>query len=186
MKPVVTPDARTVSQRAGLPRWVLAVAIGLPSILVITVVITAMVLRNQEPGPLGLTPVPAPHAPSTECARLLSALPEEVDGGAAGGLDRRTIAAPAPPATAAWGQPAVVLRCGLGRPAELTATSRLLDVSGVQFLELPGAASSTWVVVDRSVYVAVTLPDSVGSGPLQQVAGAVRETLPGQAVDVGN
>ncbi|MPZ65112.1 MAG: DUF3515 family protein [Pseudonocardiaceae bacterium] len=164
----------------------LAVAIGLPSLLVITVVITAVVLRNQEPGPLGLTPVPAPEARFADCARLLSALPEEVDARDAGELDRRAIAAPAPPGTAAWGQPAVVLRCGLGRPAELTATSRLLDVSGVQFLELPGPASSSWLVVDRSVYVAVTLPDSVGSGPLQQVAGTVRETLPRQDVEVGN
>lgn len=182
----MTPDAPRVHQRAGLPRWAFAIAIGLPSILVITVVVTSVVLRNQEPGPLGLTPVPAPAAESADCTRLLEALPEEVDGGAAGDLDRRIIASPAPPGTSAWGQPAVVLRCGLGRPAELTATSRLLDVSSVQFLELPGPASSTWVVVDRSVYVAVTLPDSVGSGPLQQVAGAARETLPGQDVKVGN
>ncbi len=162
----------------------LAVAFGLPSILVIAVVVTAVVLRNQEPGPLGLTPVPAPAARSADCARLLAALPAEVDGGDAGDLDRRTIAAPAPPGTAAWGEPAVVLRCGLQRPIELTASSRLLDVSGVQFLELPGPASSSWIVVDRSVYVAVTLPDSVGSGPLQQLAGAVRKTLPRQAVEV--
>jgi hypothetical protein len=182
VSPAVTPDPG----RSGLPRWVLAVAIGLPAILVIAVVVTAVVLRNQEPGPLGLTPVPAPDARSAGCARLLAALPEEVDGGDAGELDRRTVAAPAPPGTAAWGEPPVVLRCGLGRPAELTASSRLLDVSGVQFLELPGPASSTWVVVDRPVYVAVTLPDGVGSGPLQQVAGAVRETLPRRPVDVGS
>ncbi|MGH3978634.1 MAG: DUF3515 domain-containing protein, partial [Pseudonocardiaceae bacterium] len=79
---------------------------------------------------------------------------------------------------AAWGQPPTVLRCGLGRPAELTASSRLLAVSGVQFLEIPGPGATRWVVVDRPVYVAVTLPDGVGSAPLQQVATAVRGTLP--------
>lgn len=182
----MTPDTPSGPDRTGLPRWVLAVAIGLPSILVIAVVVTAVILRNQEPGPLGLTPVPAPAARSADCVRLLAALPEAVDGGDTGALDRRTIAAPAPPGTAAWGEPAVVLRCGLHRPGELTASSRLLDVSGVQFLELPGPAASTWVVVDRPVYVAVTLPDTVGSGPLQQVAGAVREMLPRQSIDVGS
>lgn len=173
------------SGRLGLPRWVIAVAFGLPSILVIGVVIAAVVLRDQDQGPLGLPPVPAPAARSADCARLLATLPDEVDGGDAGELDRRAIASPAPPGTAAWGQPPVVLRCGLGRPAELTATSRLLEVSGVQFLQIPGSSSGTWVAVDRPVYVAVTLPDSVGSGPLQQVADAARETLPRQPVEMG-
>lgn len=182
----MTPDVPSRPHPAGLPRGVLSVAIGLPSILVITVIVIALILRNQEPGPLSLTPVPAPAARSSDCARLLAALPAEIDGGDAGELDRRTIATPAPAGTAAWGDPAVVLRCGLGRPAELTATSRLLDVSGVRFLELPGPASSTWVVVDRPVYVAVTLPDDLGSGPLQQVAGAARETLPGREVEPGS
>jgi hypothetical protein len=163
------------------PRWVLAIAIGLPTILVVAVVVAAVVLRSQEPGSLALPPVPAPEARSASCDRLLSALPEEL-----GRLDRRTIAAPAPAGTAAWGDPAVVLRCGLDRPVELTATSRLLEISGVQLLELPGPASSTWVVVDRPVYVAVTLPAGVGSGPLQQIAEAVRETLPRRDVDAGN
>lgn len=175
-----------MSARTGLPRWVLGTAIGLPAILVIAVVVAAVVLRGQEPGPLALTPVPAPEARSASCDRLLSALPEELDGGEAGALDRRPIAAPAPAGTAAWGDPAVVLRCGLDRPVELTVTSRLLEISGVRFLELSGPAASTWVVVDRPVYVAVTPPASVGSGPLQQIAAAVRETLPRRDVRVGN
>jgi hypothetical protein len=43
---------------------------------------------------------------------------------------------------------------------------------------------STWVVVDRSVYVAVALPPSSGSGPLQQIATVISRTLPPQDVDV--
>ncbi len=175
-----------MSARAGLPRWVLATAIGLPTILVIAVIVAATVLRNQEPGPLALTPVPAPEARSASCDRLLAALPEELDGGEGGALDRRAITAPAPAGTAAWGDPAVVLRCGLDRPVELTATSRLLEISGVRFLELTGPAASTWVVVDRPVYIAVTLPASVGSGPLQQIAATVRETLPRRDVGAAN
>jgi hypothetical protein len=72
----------------------------------------------------------------------------------------------------------VVLRCGLGRPSELTATSQLLTISGVQFLEIPSTGMSTWVAVDRSVYIAVALPPNSGSGALQQIATVIKHTLP--------
>jgi hypothetical protein len=78
-----------------------------------------------------------------------------------------------------------VLRCGLGRPAELTVSSRLLAVSGVQFLGIPGPGATSWVVVDRPVYVALTLPVGSGSAALQQVAAAVGMTLPRTDVDLG-
>lgn len=175
------PGPSPAGGRTGLPRWVLAVAIGLPAILVVAVVTTAVALRSREPGALALAPLPAPQARSTSCDRLLAELPEALDGGEAGELTRRPVAA-ARPGTAAWGDPAVVLRCGLTRPVELSNSARLLEVSEVQFLELPG---STWVVVDRPVYVAVTLPDSAGSGPLQQLAATVRATLPRRDIDVG-
>ncbi|MGH4020669.1 MAG: DUF3515 domain-containing protein [Pseudonocardiaceae bacterium] len=164
--------------RSGPPRWLLGTTIAIPAVLVVGVVLAAAVIRGQAPGPLVLPPAPAPQAGSPDCRALLSALPERIDAGAAGELRRRPIREPAPPGAAAWGQPPTVLRCGLGRPAELTASSRLLAVSGVQFLEIPGPGATRWVVVDRPVYVAVTLPDGVGSAPLQQVATAVRGTLP--------
>ncbi|MGH3753426.1 MAG: DUF3515 family protein, partial [Pseudonocardiaceae bacterium] len=75
-------------------------------------------------------------------------------------------------------------RCGLGRPAGLTATSRLLAISGVQFLEIPSPGTSTWVAVDRPVYVVVAVPPVTGSGPLQQIATVIANTLPRHDVDV--
>lgn len=174
----------TVPEPAGLPRWVLTPVIALPALLLAGVLIASVVVRNQGPGPLRLAAVPAPDAASPRCAELVAALPEEVDTGD-GDLDRRTLADPAPPGAAAWGDPPVVLRCGLGRPAELTPSSRLLDVSGVQFLEIPGPGATSWVVVDRPVYVALTLPQGSGSAALQQVAGAVEATLPRAGVDLG-
>ncbi|PZS37878.1 MAG: DUF3515 domain-containing protein [Pseudonocardiales bacterium] len=143
-------------------------------------------VREQPLGPRGLAVVPAPWAHSTDCARLLAALPETLDGGDAGPLQRRSLATPAPAAAAGWGEPPVVLRCGLDRPVELTATSRLLDVSGVQFLELVGRGTSTWVAVDRPVYVVVALPPTSGSGPLQQIAAVIANTLPLREVDVAH
>ncbi|MGH3886200.1 MAG: DUF3515 domain-containing protein, partial [Pseudonocardiaceae bacterium] len=78
----------------------------------------------------------------------------------------------------------VVLRCGLDRPADLTATSRLLAISGVQFLELPRPGTNTWVAVDRPVYIVVDLPAGTGSGALQQVATVIADTLPQRDVNI--
>jgi hypothetical protein len=77
-----------------------------------------------------------------------------------------------------------VLRCGLDRPAALTATSRLLMISEVQFLKLPNPDTSTWVAVDRPVYIVVDLPPITGSGPLQQVATVIADILPQRDVDI--
>ncbi len=169
---------------AGLPRWPLGIALALALALVVGVLIAAALVRDQPLDPLGLAVVPAPSAHSTDCARLLAALPENLDGGDSGDLQRRSLAVPAPAGAAGWGEPPVVLRCGLDRPAELTATSRLLDVSGVQFLELVGLGTSTWVAVDRPVYAVVALPPTSGSGPLQQIAAVIAKTLPRREVDV--
>lgn len=169
---------------AGAPRWPLGIALALAVALVVGVIIAAAMVRNQALGPLGLAALPAPSAGSADCERLLAALPEKLDGGDMGALERRQLAAPVPAGAAGWGEPPVVLRCGLDRPAELTATSRLLDVSGVQFLEVASPGTSTWAAVDRPVYVVVALPPTSGSGPLQQIATVIAKTLPQRDVDV--
>jgi hypothetical protein len=149
--------------------------------LAVGVAVLSIVNRGQQGqpgnGPLALVPVPASQADSPECAALVPALPAQlISNGAT--LNRREIAEPAPPATVAWGAPdAIVLRCGLDRPPELTQTAQLRVVSGVQWLPVEGQGTSTWYVVDRNVYVGLTVPDSAGTGPLQQVSDTVAATL---------
>ena len=174
-----------ITQRStGPPRWPLGVALVLVLALVLGVLITASMVRNQALEPLGLAVVPAPAAGSADCARLLTALPTALDGGDLGTLPRRKLRPPVPQGAAGWGEPPVVLRCGLDRPANLTATSRLLAVSRVEFLSIPNGGTDTWVAVDRSVYVAVALPPRSGSGPLQQIATVISHTLPAQEVSI--
>lgn len=173
-----------MARRAGLPRWPLGIALVLVVALVVGVLIAAELVRRPSLGPLPLAVVPAPSADSADCARLLAVLPGQLDGGDLGVLEQRQLAVPAPAGATAWGEPPVVVRCGLGRPPGLTATSRLLAVSGVQFLEIPSPSTSTWVAVDRPVYVMVTLPPTSGSGPLQQAAAVIGESLPQKEVDV--
>ncbi|MGH3810855.1 MAG: DUF3515 domain-containing protein [Pseudonocardiaceae bacterium] len=169
---------------AGTPRWLLGIALALPVALVVGVLVVAAQVRGRPQGPVGLAEVPAPAAGSADCTRLLAALPEELDGGEQGTLQRRQLAAPAPAGAAAWGEPPVVLRCGLDRPTDLTATSRLLAISGVQFFTVPSPGTSTWVAVDRPVYVVVDLPPVTGSGALQQVAIVIADTLAQRDVNI--
>lgn len=131
----------------------------------------------DEPGPLPLVSIPAPQADSRACAALVKAAPAELES-AGEQLRRRELAKPAPPATLAWGlDNPVVLRCGLDRPPELTRTSSLRQINGVRWLEVPGDVSSTWYVVDRPVYAALTVPADAGTGPLQQISDTVAATL---------
>lgn len=173
-----------------MTRPTLAVAIALPVLLAAAALVVALVTgRSQPPAsedPLALPAVPAPAAESVECRSLLGRLPGALTS-AGTTLPRRTLASPEPPGTAAWGLdgPPVVLRCGIERPAELTRTATLLDVSGVRWLHLPGNGASSWVAVDRPVYVGLTVRDEIGTGPLQDMSTVITGTLPARPVEPG-
>jgi hypothetical protein len=134
-------------------------------------------------GPLLLVPVDAPGAGSAQCTALLRALPATLANGHTP-LRRRQLAAPAPRATAAWGggDEPVVLRCGIERPPELTPTSELLGVDGVQWLRVSADGATTWYAVDRAEVVALTLPGNVGTGPIQDVSEAIARSMPAKPV----
>jgi hypothetical protein len=134
----------------------------------------------EATGPLLLVPVDAPKAGSAECAKLLHGLPATLGTGTSA-VHARTLADPAPAAAAAWGpgDDPVVLRCGIERPPELKQTSELLQVDGVNWLQVSADGASTWYAVDRPSVVALTLPGSVGStGPIQDVSAAISATMP--------
>ena len=89
-------------------------------------------------------------------------------------------------AVAAWGDPPVVLRCGIPTPAELTCSAPVQVVDGVTWLPLTGQGATTYLVVDRSVRVALTVPDTVTStGPWQEISKTVARALPARAICVG-
>ncbi|WP_031468827.1 DUF3515 domain-containing protein [Sciscionella sediminilitoris] len=139
--------------------------------------------HNKIDKPLAVAPVPAPDAGNKDCAALLGKLPRTIpsDGKQ---LSRLALAKPAPPATVAWAatEDPVILRCGIEKPAELTPTSQLTVVSGVQWLRVADQGRATYYAVDRPVYIALTVPDSVGTGPLQDTSTAIRTALPQKPV----
>lgn len=186
-------------QQPGVPRPVLIVALVLSGLLAVGVGALGLVSwysqkqqrdavvaeqQARRSGPLALPPVPAPDAGGPECSKLLAALPPELvlDGEP---VPRRPLAEPAPPGTVAWGDAEhdpVTVRCGMPAPAELTPTSPLVDISGVSWLRLSEAGNTSWLAVDRPVHVALTAPANSGSGPVQDLSGLIRRTMPKQPV----
>lgn len=162
------------------PRPLVIVAVLLGVALAVVAAVAGLSRSDDgpaAPGPLALVPVEAPESDSRACGTLLDAMPERLPS-AGSTLDRRVLAEPAPPATAGWGAPdPVILRCGLSRPPELKQDSQLQVINGVQWLRVAGAGSATWFTVDRDVYVALTVPDAAGTGPLQSISDTISATL---------
>ncbi|MFJ4878686.1 DUF3515 domain-containing protein [Streptomyces sp. NPDC088745] len=88
--------------------------------------------------PAGGAAVVAVPSPDTEAAGYCEALHEELPTKVMDDVARRDVS-PDSPYTAAWGDPAIVLRCGIERPAEaMDPENNAAEVDGVG-----------WVVDDR-------------------------------------
>jgi hypothetical protein len=106
------------------------------------------------------SPSPSPSASAAACRALHAALPGSVDG-----LARRPTR-PSSRFTAAWGDPALVLRCGVRSPDVLTPgnahydpTSDAVGIDGVDWLpqkEPDGSVRATTTL--REAFVEVTIP----------------------------
>lgn len=162
------------------PRGVLIAALTL-SVIAIGVVLAIAASRQGTPAPIAIAGLPAPGAQTPECQALLAALPDRL-----GDFERAVAAQPVPPGAAAWRRDdqSVILRCGLDRPAEFVVGSPLQVVDDVQWLRLGDAATarSTWVSVDRPVYVVLTLPDGSGPTPIQTLSEVIARTMPAMPI----
>lgn len=164
-----------------MPRWRVFAAVGVAVVAVVAVIVAANIVNSRPTtsvdDPLAVAAVEAPGATTPACTALTAALPDEL-----GGLVRRAIQQaddPSLTAVAAWGEPAVILRCGVPTPAELSCSSAVQEVSGVAWLPLSSGGDTTYFVADRSVRVALTIPDGVTStGPWQDASKLIAATLP--------
>ncbi|MCV7054231.1 DUF3515 domain-containing protein [Mycolicibacterium gilvum] len=175
----------------GPPRAVLiaaaAVAVGA---VVALLIVVAVMQREPAQKPVAVSGIPAPQADSPQCRSLVEALPEQL-----GDYRRAQLVEPAPQGAAAW-QPeapdgeALILRCGLDRPAEFVTGAPLQVVDAVSWFRVGEAGAgddrvgdgdrSTWFAVDRPVYVALTLPRDSGPTAIQTLSTIIAETLPAQ------
>ncbi|WP_030787484.1 DUF3515 domain-containing protein [Streptomyces sp. NRRL S-920] len=125
--------------------------------------------------------VPSPDAKAARLCRDLHAqLPKEIDGLA------RTDPGPKSELTAGWGDPAIILRCGVARPPEMIdpayAGQNGVRVNGVAWLlQKRDDGSYTFTTGARLAYVEVTLPEERtgdGLGPLTDFAAPIKKTIP--------
>jgi hypothetical protein len=133
-------------------------------------------------GTVSVSPPAPPAAVPELCQALHAALPQAVDG-----LRQRTTA-PASPYTAAWGDPAVVLRCGTPSPDVLTPgnahynpTTDAAEINGVDWLvEQQPQGAYRFTTTDREAWVEVFVPSKYAPqvNPLTDLAPAINKTLP--------
>ncbi len=127
-------------------------------------------------------PVP-PVTPETDaaCPAFMTDLPIELAG-----LASRRVLSDTPYAYA-WGEPPVVLRCGVERPAGFVRGGPpLIQLNGVQwFVDDSDPDRYVWTAVDRPVYVELTLPAEVDSEPAIALSGPLAATMPAQEPQPG-
>lgn len=111
------------------------------------IVVAAAVLSACAGAPV--EPSPDPSA-SAVCARLVSAVPATVAGARMRSSSSTLVRQ--------WGDPAIVLRCGVGRPAAMTPTSRCDLVEGVGWFAEDLDDGYRFTTIGRSTFVEVTVP----------------------------
>jgi hypothetical protein len=155
---------------------VIATAIAVPVTVLLAFLLTAG--HSDRPGPapsssvLPAVPVPAPPKPDAAtqaaCVKVFAKLPVQLGQLA----PRRTETDSS--FVAAWGNPAVVVRCGVAKPAVYgtAEAAQLIEVNSVLWQPDPQRDRTVYTTVDRSVYIDVTVPAGADQ-PLPLLAPAV-------------
>ncbi len=142
----------------------IASAFALPVTVVLAFVLTAGHGSNgtkptpTASGPLPAVTIAAPPTPSAAtsaaCVKVFAKLPVQL-----GNLDPRKTDTNSS-FVAAWGNPAIVLRCGVAKPAGLNDPNapQLQDVNGVIWAPDLQKNQAVFTTVDRAAYIEVTVP----------------------------
>ncbi|MGY0018936.1 DUF3515 domain-containing protein [Streptomyces sp. cg35] len=153
----------------------LRLAIGLPALSLMIAAASGCASTDDAPA----ATVPTPDAKVTKlCRNLHELLPQKVDG-----LERND-PEPHSELTAAWGSPAIILRCGVPWPdAVLKKGSMPATVDDVEWVvEGLDDGAQRMTTGGRLAYVELTIPKKQvslgGAGPLVDLAQAVKKAIP--------
>jgi hypothetical protein len=85
----------------------------------------------------------------------------------------------ASPFAYAWGNPAVVLVCGVVQPAGYVRGASAIQINGVQwYVDTHDPKTVVWTTVDRPVNVEVRVPVSSDSAPVTALTTEIAKALP--------
>jgi hypothetical protein len=172
-----SPRRASPQRRAAL----IATAIALPITVVLAFILTAgraddSNKKSASDKPLAAVTVVAPPTPTDAilagCTKVFEKLPVQL-----GPLNPRKTDSDSG-FVAAWGDPAIVIRCGVSRPtaAVVASNPELQDVNGVLWQPDLQKNQVVYTTFDRAVYVEVTVPANQDQ-PLPLLAAAIT-TLP--------
>ena len=127
----------------------------------------------------GLRPVDVepyePQAGTAEvCRSLVAGLPRSVEDAV-----RRDVDSAVRTTAAAWGDPPIVLRCGVELPADYRPDAQVSEVDGVAWFPSEGEGGTFFATVGRSAVVEVAVPDDYApAAVLVALADAVAGNVP--------
>jgi hypothetical protein len=123
---------------------------------------------------------PLANAQLANCTKVLEHLPVALNG-----LKPRVVhTVPVTPFVVAWGDPAIVLRCGVDRPKDLKAGSdkNLIaggELSGAYYDVTRHGDANVYTAVDRPAYVSITIPSKYqGADQLPALNRAIVAAMP--------
>jgi hypothetical protein len=157
-----------------------------PALLSATALVAALLLAAcSGDGSVRVAAPATSGSAAKQCAALKAALPATLDE------ERSRGTSPDAATAAAWGDPAIVLRCGVPVPAVLdphaVGYDPLMDhhdveeINGVCWASEPiDGGGSRYTTVKQQVYVEVTVPGAYAhrQAPIGSLSGPVRKTDP--------
>jgi hypothetical protein len=136
--------------------------------------------EREDLPPLAVDVPPVTAEADAACPALMSALPLELAG------EKSRPVTSSSPFAYAWGDPPVVLICGVDRPAGFVATSGLIQIDAVQwYVDDSDPDTVVWTAVDRSVYVQLSIPSSLDSASATELSDIIAKVLPAQQPQPG-
>jgi hypothetical protein len=128
--------------------------------------------------PVDVPPVTA--AAEADCPGLMERLPLDLLDDPSRRVDSDS------PFAYAWGEPPVVLVCGVDRPPGWVVGVAAIQINGVQwYVDTDDPETTVWTTVDRPVYVEVRVPASVDSAPVTALTTPISQALPYRAPEPG-
>ncbi|MFT4044334.1 MAG: DUF3515 domain-containing protein [Gordonia sp. (in: high G+C Gram-positive bacteria)] len=176
------PDDHTEDTGTG-PQLSPALVATLATIPVVAIVIfIAYAALRPDSSATPVDSYPAQPSAAPECGAFLGALPETFTGFGT----KRVVGDRATWPARQHGDP-VTVRCGIARPAGLSATSNLQVVDPVQWFitDSVDGSGQAFVCVDHRPYVALWIPVDAGNGPITDVSAVIERTLARGPLDFG-